>query len=244
MNARRTKIGGLEATVFAERTAPPRAVVVLCHGFGAPGDDLVGLYPELCALEPSLAEARFIFPEAPLDLRASLGFDGRAWWLIDFEEVQEISRRGPEALLQFREKEPEGMSRARSLLLGLVNEAQAQSGLSLSRFVLGGFSQGAMITTDVALRLEEAPAGLVALSGTLLLETAWRQRAKARAGLPVFMSHGREDPLLPFWAAERLRDLLREAGLPVTWVPFGGGHGIPMEALRGLARFLAERVAA
>jgi phospholipase/carboxylesterase len=238
----RTTLGGLSATVFPETSAPPKAVVVLCHGFGAPGDDLVGLYAELCALEPTLKSARFIFPEAPLDLRQSMGFDGRAWWLIDFEQVQAVSRAGPEALTEFRLKEPDGMARARSLLTALVHEAQVQSGVSLSRFVLGGFSQGAMLTTDVALRLDEAPLGLAALSGTLLIEDVWRQKAKARAGLPVYLSHGRQDPLLPFWAAERLNALLTESGLPVTWAPFDGGHGIPMGVLRGLARFLAERI--
>jgi phospholipase/carboxylesterase len=239
--ALRTQLGGLTAAVFPEASAPPRAVAVICHGFGAPGDDLVGLYPELVALEPSLREVRFIFPEAPLDLRQSMGFPGRACWLIDFEQVQALSRQGPEAVSAFRLKEPEGMARARSLLTALIHEAQVQSGVSLSRFILGGFSQGAMLTTDVALRLDEAPLGLAALSGTLLLEDQWKARAERRTGMPVFQSHGRQDPILPFWAAEKLKDLLVAAGLPHTWAPFDGEHGIPMGVLRALARFLAER---
>jgi phospholipase/carboxylesterase len=244
----RTTLGGLNATIFPEAgtadggAGKPKAVVVLCHGFGAPGDDLVGLYDELITLEPSLKASRFIFPEAPLDLRATMGFPGRAWWLIDFEQVQAISKQSKEALLAFRQTEPEGMARARSLVTALVHAAQAQSGLSLSRFVLGGFSQGAMITTDVALRLEESPLGLAVLSGTLLLEDTWKAKATARSKLPVFQSHGRQDPLLPFWVAERMKDLFTEAGLPVTWVPFDGQHQIPMGALRGLARFLVERI--
>ena len=228
-------LGDLKARVVGPRGAP---AVLLCHGFGAPGDDLVPLAE---ALDPH-STWRWIFPEAPLDLSTTMGFPGRAWWLIDFEQVQAISQKSKEALLAFRQNEPEGMARARSLLTGLVDVVQAQSGLSLSRFVLGGFSQGAMITTDVALRLDEAPLGLVAMSGTLLLEDLWTAKAKARPTLPVFQSHGRQDPLLPFWVAERMRDLFQEAGMPVTWVPFDGGHGIGLEALRGLARFLAERL--
>jgi phospholipase/carboxylesterase len=249
--ALRTSLGGLTATVFPEEGAgktpdagasKAKAVVVLCHGFGAPGDDLVGLYDELITLEPSLKASRFIFPEAPLDLRQSMGFPGRAWWLIDFEQVQAISSKGKEALLAFRQKEPEGMAKARSLLTALVHTAQAQSGLSLSRFVLGGFSQGAMLTTDVALRLEESPLGLAALSGTLLVEDVWKAKAKARSKLPVFQSHGRQDPLLPFWLAERMKDLFTEAGMPVTWMPFEGQHQIPMGVLRALSKFLVEKI--
>jgi phospholipase/carboxylesterase len=99
-----------------------------------------------------------------------------------------------------------------------------------------------MLSTDVALRLEEAPAGLAALSGTLLIEEVWKQKAKGRAGLPVYLSHGQQDPLLPFWAAERMKGLLEAAGMPVTWAPFEGGHQIPMAVLRGLARFLGDRL--
>lgn len=238
-----TSLGGLSCQVFPETRGPPRAAVVLCHGFGAPGDDLVGLHGELLQLQPALAAARFVFPEAPLSLGPSMGFDGRAWWMIDFDQVQRLQAQDPEALRAFRKEEPPGMAKARSLLTALVHAVCAQTGLGLSRVLLGGFSQGAMLSTDVALRLEEAPLGLLALSSTLLLEDVWRPKAKARAGLPVFQSHGRQDPLLPFSEAERLRDLLVEAGLPHTWVPFRGGHQIDLEVLEKAARFLAERVA-
>lgn len=233
----RTSLGGLSSVVFPEAEGPPSAVVVLCHGFGAPGDDLVGLRRELVGLEPALQSARFIFPEAPLSLRESQGIDGRAWWLIDFALVQAAIQQSKEATLELRKKEPPGMAQARQKLTALVLEASAQSGVPISRFILGGFSQGAMLATDVALRLEEAPLGLVALSGTLLVEDVWAARAKPRAGLPVFQSHGRQDPLLAFWMAERLRDLLVEAGLRHTWEPFDGGHQIPFDVLRKAARF-------
>ncbi len=113
--------------------------------------------------------------------------------------------------------------------------------MPLSRLVLGGFSQGAMITTDLTLRLEEPPAGLCLLSGTLIAESEWTPRVKARAGLPVFQSHGENDGILPYANAEALRDLLTGAGLSVEFHSFPGEHTIPMSVLRALGAWLAAR---
>jgi phospholipase/carboxylesterase len=239
-----TTLGGLTSRIVPESPAgQPAAAIILSHGFGAPGDDLVPLHAELLRLRPALARCRFIFPEAPLSL-AALGYggDARAWWLIDFEQVQQLQQGDPLALREFRKIEPEGMAKARAAMLKLVSDVSAQTGLPLGRIVLGGFSQGAMLSTDVALRLEEAPLGLVILSGTLLLEDVWRTKARARAGLKVLQSHGTLDPLLPFAAAGWLNQLLTEAGLDVDFVTFRGGHGIPLEALEKLASFLDARV--
>jgi phospholipase/carboxylesterase len=240
----RSTLGGLDVvTVQATPRVPPTGVVVLCHGFGAPGTDLVGLARALVSVEPSLATARFHFPSGPLSL-GSLGYgDARAWWMIDFEAIEALKAQAPEALREFRKREPEGMAAARRAVHAMVNEAMNASGLPFSKLVLGGFSQGAMITTDVALRLEEAPAGLVALSGTLLVEDAWRQKASARKGLPVFQSHGRFDGVLPFTAATWLEAMLRDAGLGVEFHAFDGGHEIPEDILVALAGFLARRLA-
>ena len=137
---------------------------------------------------------------------------------------------------------PPGIIDLRFARRHLVQEVANQTGLPMQKLVLGGFSQGAMIATDVALRLEEAPGALVVLSGTLLIEDAWRTKAKARTGLPVFQSHGRQDPVLPFAAAEWLRDLFVEAGMQHEFVPFDGGHTIGEDALLKLGAFLSRQV--
>jgi len=238
-----TELGGLSCRVLQEGEEKPKACVVLCHGFGAPGDDLVALYPELLELEPRLSGVRFVFPEAPLSLSA-FGYPpgSRAWWPIDWEQIQRLSAGDPAALREFRRQEPPGMAQARQSVLKLVNELTAQSGLSVGQLVLGGFSQGAMVTNDVTFRLEEAPRALVTLSGTLLLEDLWRKKAAARAGLRVFQSHGRQDPILRYDAALLLKALYEESGLKVDWHDFQGGHGIPLDVLEALARFLLDAV--
>lgn len=233
----RATLGGLQCQVFAE-TEPgkPDGAVVMCHGFGAPGDDLVPFYGELVHIKPDLARHRFIFPEAPL----SMGPGSRAWWMIDFAGLERVQRGDANALREFRKVEPAGMASARAMLRKLVDEVCAQTKLPIGKIALGGFSQGAMLSTDVALRLEEQPRALAVLSGTLLIEDVWRQKAKARAGLRVLQSHGTEDPLLSFQAAEALRDLLTEAGCKVDFLPFRGGHTIPLNALEKLSALLHD----
>lgn len=239
-----TTLGGLLCRVLdpeARGTEPPKQVVVLNHGFGAPGHDLVGLGPAFYEMNPALLKTtRFVFPEAP---HAAMGAPGgRAWWHIDMMAIQEMLMRGERR--QQRDKEPEGMSAVRKQLLALVDELSTMTGLPVSRFILGGFSQGAMSTCDLALSLDEAPGGLVQFSGTLLCEDRWARLAKKRAGLSVVQSHGRHDPLLSFEEAEALRDLFTEAGLSVAFVPFDGQHEIPLPALEAAGTLIGAHAVA
>lgn len=219
--------------------APPKLAVVLCHGYGAPGDDLVPLADEIArAIPRGGVGIRFVFPEAPLALGPTGAGEGRAWWPIDLERFVAIQQAGPAAIAEARKHEPEGLREARRLLLGALDALARQTKLPMSKIVVGGFSQGAMLAIDVALRLEEAPAGLVVLSGSLISETEWKKRAPARRGLRVVLSHGTHDPLLPFANAEALRALLSDAGLSVDFIPFPGAHTIPAEALPHVAQLI------
>ena len=236
-----TRLGELDCQVVdavAEGTGPELAVV-LCHGFGAPATDLVPLAQELVELKPELGpKVRFVFPAAPLSL-AALGMPyGRAWFHLPQEVLMGQERDWDE----FENSTPEGLVQARRGVMGLLSALSAATKLPYGRIVLGGFSQGGMVTTDVALRLEEAPAGLCILSGTLLCREEWRQRAEKRKGLPVLQSHGRYDDILAFHQAERLRDLMTNAGLPVEFIPFNGPHTIAPEVLERMAEFLHIRL--
>src|SRR5215207_2977582 len=200
--------------------APKPTTVVLLHGFGAPGDDLVAL------AEAIDAPVRFVFPEAPLELGGVYG-NARAWWLLDLARLEDELRRGVPR--DRRTEIPDGLPAVRATLLRLLE--QVESRLPTNRLVLGGFSQGAMLALDVALHREQPPAGLILMSGTLLAESEWEPRMKTLTGVPVLQSHGRADGLLPFGVAEVLRDKLRAAGAQVDWHEFIGGHEIPMTVL-------------
>ena len=237
-----TTIGSLRCRVLQQSEGVPDLTVVLCHGYGAPGDDLVPLGDALMQQRAELGQrARFVFPEAPLVLSQFGMAYGRAWWEIDLDRM--AAARSPEAVRRLSQDTPEGLIPARRAMLALVDELARQAGGAVSRMVLGGFSQGGMVATDVALRLEEAPAGLLIFSGTLIAEPEWRKRAPSRRGLKVLQSHGTQDPLLPFERAVALRDLLIDAGLEVDFLSFEGGHTIPAEALERAADFLVRSLA-
>jgi phospholipase/carboxylesterase len=105
---------------------------------------------------------------------------------------------------------------------------------------MGGFSQGAMLATDVVLRENRDFAGLVVLSGTLLAASEWTPLMPKRKGFSVLQSHGRSDPILPFLVAEKLRDALTSAGASVEFMPFNGGHGIPDGVVNRLGSFVSD----
>ena len=213
----------------------PPLVVVLCHGFGAPGDDLVGLASGIDAPPGTV----MLFPEALHGLRDLTGQpmfgDARAWWMIDFARLERAIATGE--LRDLSGDVPEGLDDARAALDAMLDElARTQP---LGRLVLGGFSQGSMLSLDLALRRPERElAGLVLLSGTMIAEREWSPRMPARKGLRVFQSHGRSDPILPFSIAERLRDALTAAGLELTFDPFAGPHTITPQNLERLSRWL------
>ncbi len=232
------QIGGLTCRVVdAIEGDRPDIVAVFCHGFGAPGDDLVPLAGELLRAQPDLrGSTRMIFPQAPLDMAPQGLPGGRAWWPIDMLQLQTAIEFGE--FRNLRNECPELLPEARRLLMQLIDEVRAETKLPLSRFVLGGFSQGAMLSTDVTLRLPESPGGLVIWSGTLLCEDQWRPLAPHRAGLTVVQSHGYEDPILPSEAAGWLREMLAVAGLTVRFFPFHGYHQIPHNAVIAAAELM------
>ena len=204
-------------------------LVVLLHGFGAPGDDLVPLWQELDAPRGT----RFVFPEAPLSLQMGHG-EARAWWMLDLERRQRELAAGRSRELS--RDVPKGLTEARALVMSMLDELDRRFGVK--PMVLGGFSQGAMLACDVALHTTRPLAGLVLISGTLIARDEWTALLSKRKGLRVFQSHGSADPLLPFSMAEQLRDLFTQAGLSVEWVGFRGGHEIPGAVLAKLNVFL------
>jgi len=216
----------------------PRCVVVLCHGYGAPGTDLVPL-GQMLLRQPKLSGAvQFLFPEAPLSLE-DLGMpEGRAWWPLDMRRLQMAAALG--TFRDLRKDCPAELPVAREKLLGLIRQWSERTGVPLTRFVLGGFSQGSMLATDVTLQLDENPAGLVILSGTLLNEDVWVERAPHHKTLRVLQSHGTHDPILPFAAAGSLRDMLNHAGIDVEFLSFAGGHEIPHAVLDRFGTFVRE----
>ncbi len=212
-------------------------VVMLLHGFGAPGDDLV----PLAEVMDVPRETRWLFPEAPLSLNMGFG-DSRAWWIIDFARIQADREAG--RIRDLSVEVPQGLAMARERFLAFLKELPEQFLIDYKRTVIGGFSQGAMLTCDAVLHTDSPFAGLVQLSGNLLAREIWAPLMGKRKGFPVFQSHGAQDDILPHIGAERLRDALHHSGLDVEWHDFRGGHEIPESALRRLSAFITKRLSA
>ena len=208
-------------------------LVLLLHGFGAPGDDLLSLADELDVPTGT----RFVIPEGPLTL--SFGpSDARAWWLIDMARI--AADRAAGRIRDLSNEIPRGLAPARETMLAFLKEVERTFGADPRKTVLGGFSQGAMLSCDVMLQSDCPYAGLVQLSGNLLAQQIWGPLIPKRKGMPVFQSHGMQDEILPYVGAERLRDTLSQSGLAVEWHRFRGGHEIPEPVLQRLGVFLTK----
>jgi phospholipase/carboxylesterase len=235
---KKVTLGGLQARLTGgndREGGGDGPLVVLLHGFGAPGEDLVPLWRVLSAPEGT----RFLFPEAPLSLEAAGYGAGRAWWMIDMQELEHAAATGEPRDTTVA---PPGLEEARARVIELLDEAQATLHAGGARTIVGGFSQGAMLSLDVALRTKRPLAGLVLLSTTVIAEKEWLPLMPGRRGLSVLQSHGQADPLLPYATAERLRDELVKSGLDVRWISFRGGHEIPGATLDELGRFLQNKL--
>lgn len=212
-------------------------MVVLLHGFGAGGDDLVDLAEHVDVPDGT----RWVFPAAPLALGGAYG-DGRAWWMIDLDRLvrDQASGRPSDRTGEI----PDGLTAARAAMLGVLDALARDHARTDARTVLGGFSQGAMLTVDVALHAPGKLAGLALLSGTLIAKPVWEANTAALAGVTVLQSHGTRDPLLPFTGAEQLRDFLLGAGAVVGFLPFPGGHELPPPVLAAVEDLLDRTLGA
>jgi phospholipase/carboxylesterase len=180
-------------------------------------------------------DRRFVFPRAPEETVPPDGPSGaRAWWRLELSTYREGN-----ALPDLSRAQPPGLVAAAEKVRLLIGDLQHREPFPVDRVMLGGFSQGGMIAAEVAFRTAQPLEALILLSPTFVDEQQWIEGMSRRKGLPVFISHGRRDDVLPFAASERLQQAMRQAGLRVTWVPFEGVHETPAFVVTELNKFLA-----
>jgi phospholipase/carboxylesterase len=195
-----------------------KQLVILLHGYGADGDDLIGLGREWARLLP---DAAFISPHAPETLPGGY-FGGRQWFHLEMRGEHEWD---------------EGTRKAHPALCAFIQEEARKAGLPLGSVALVGFSQGTMMALHTGLRLPEAPAAIVGFSGHLA--GADRLAQEIRVKPPVLLIHGSADEVIPYQATNLARDALAAAGVPVQWqIRPGLGHGIDPEGLLAAGLFL------
>jgi phospholipase/carboxylesterase len=196
----------------------------MLHGFGADNQDLA-------SLSTVIADDRditWIFPNAPLEVPIGPHMMGRAWFPIDMQAIEKAMQEGTHRDLT--QQHSEEFFQAAMMVANLIEEIDHQP----SQVILGGFSQGAMISCEVALKMESQLDALVILSGNPIALDGWTQQMPSKKGLKVFQSHGMQDQVLSFEKAKMLHDLLESHELDTCFVPFNGGHEIPMPVISEL----------
>lgn len=236
MHQSNATIGNLDCTLVrqAESDSPAKSAVILCHGFGAPGTDLVGIAQQLFQAGQGLEHTEFIFPSAPIELDPM--FDSRAWWMLDMDKIQELMAKGE--FREFGSSKPPELPERRASIIEIIKDAKSRHNLEDANIVLGGFSQGSMLSLDVALNYPGTLGGLVLWSSAFINEEAWTELAKSHAPLNIFQSHGTIDPILPFAGAERLGKTLAELGHQNEFCKFEGQHQIPIEGYIAVNKFV------
>ncbi len=234
-------IGQLECVeIQLDSDSIPTLLVVLCHGFGASGSDLVSTAGELLSRisHEDRTRVRFLYPAAPLILDEMDGYDSRAWWPIDMMKLQMSMQTG--TFRELRTEDPPELPEAKRLLEQTVDQCLTELGLDWQQCVIGGFSQGSMLATEIAFSRQLRPGGLVVWSGTVIREDAWTNDAKRPMPIPVVQSHGRQDMILPFVGAQLLCQLLTSAKADVNFLPFSGQHEISQAALDATAKMIQQ----
>ncbi len=197
----------------------PKQLVVLCHGLGADGRDLIDLAPHWGTVLP---HAAFAAPDAPEPYDV-----GRQWF--------SVADRSP-AMMEA------GIARARPLLDAFVDAELVRLGLPGTAYALMGFSQGAMMVLYTGLRRPVAPRAILAYSGRLIAPELLAAERKNAA--PVLLVHGDTDMVVEVSGSQAAEQVLRAAGVPVQarYIP-GLGHGIDPDGLAAGADFLRQAFA-
>ena len=207
----------------------PNASIIILHGLGADANDFVPVAQQLDLR--AIGDVRWVFPNAPTrSVTINGGMRMRAWYDILSTDL-------------VRREDETGLRESVVDVQALIDREIAQ-GIPASRIVLAGFSQGCAMTLLTGLRAPQRLAGLVGMSGYLpLAATTAAERHGANADVPIFLGHGRFDPVVPMARGVATRDLLIELGHPVEWHDYPMQHSVSPEEIEHLNAWLLKALA-
>ncbi len=207
----------------------PRFAIIVLHGLGADGNDFVSIASELDL--KAVGAVRYVFPHAPTrPVTVNNGYVMRAWYdILGFD----LSKREDE----------QGLRESQALVEAFVAR-ENERGVPTSRIVIAGFSQGCAMTLMTGLRHRERLAALVGMSGYLpLAATVEDERHVANHDVPIFLAHGRNDPVVSIERGRASRDALLALGHDVEWHEYAMQHSVCAQEIVDLSRFLVGRLA-
>src|SRR5579862_1499632 len=211
-------------TIEIETAPSPTAAVIWLHGLGADGHDFESVVPEI--IKKGERAWRFVFPHAPVRaVTINGGTRMRAWY-----DILGFDRTTAEDTAGFRDTD--------ALVRQLI-EREGQRGIAAARVVLAGFSQGGAVTLYTGLRYPERLAGLMALSCYLPMSASLEaERGAANQGVPIFMAHGIDDPVLPIAMGSIARDTLTRLRYPVEWHQYRMPHAVCQPEIADIRQYL------
>lgn len=216
--------------ILEYETGPnPVAAIIVMHGLGADGRDFESFVHELKL--DAVGPVRFLFPNAPqIPVTVNGGYVMRAWYDI---LGTDLARREDEG----------GLRKSRELIDALIRR-ECERGIPAKRIVLSGFSQGCAMTLMAGLRHPERLAGLAGLSGYLpLADKTEAELSPANRDVPIFLVHGRQDPVIPLARAVASRDALLALGYDIEWHDYPMPHSVCLEEVAHLNRWLLDVLA-
>ncbi|HTN94241.1 MAG TPA: carboxylesterase [Gallionella sp.] len=204
----------------------PQCSIIWLHGLGADGQDFVPVAEEL----DLPVAVRYVFPHAPMrPVTINGGYVMRAWYDI-VGQVRDA-------------RQDEVGIRASQLLVEQLMAHEMENGILPDKIFLAGFSQGGAIALHTALRRTVPLAGVLALSTYLPLAESASREAQPRSRItPIFMAHGRNDPVIPFALGEGSRDMLRGLGYVVEWHEYIMQHSVCEQELRDIESWLTLQI--
>jgi len=211
-------------TIEKETAPHPTVSIIWMHGLGADANDFVPMLHELDLA--GLPAIRFIFPNAEtMPVTVNGGYVMRAWYDI---VATDLGRQEDEA----------GLRASQAKVEALIARENAR-GIPSERIILAGFSQGCAMTLQTGLRQKSKLAGLMCLSGyvPIAAKAAVEHTPESKA-TPIFMVHGRMDPVIPIARALASRDLLQQWGYSVEWHDYPMPHSLCAEEVDHISAWL------
>jgi phospholipase/carboxylesterase len=205
----------------------PTHSVIWLHGLGADGHDFESVAQEL-RLPKDLA-IRFVFPHAPKrPVSLNGGFMMRAWY--DIFDLDFKNRNEDEA----------GIHASEAIVRQLI-ENEKERGILSENIVLAGFSQGGAMALQVGLRYEEKLAGILDLSGYLLLSSQLeKEKSPSNQSTSIMMAHGTMDNIIPIQFAKQSRDRLLEQGYSVGWKEYEMAHSVCLNEINDIRAWFVK----
>jgi phospholipase/carboxylesterase len=220
--------------ISVETSPSPRYSIIWLHGLGADGEDFVPIAEEI-----NLPVAvRYIFPHAPKrPVTLNGGFVMRAWYDISENDLVATQKNNSSP-----KQDATGIHASQAEIDKLIAQEQ-QRGIPSAHIFLAGFSQGGVIALQTGLRYQEPLGGILALSTYLALaDTLPAEASIAAKSTPIFMAHGRNDPIVPYALGKASREILVQQGYHPDWHEYPMQHSVCQNEVSDIKAWLSQRI--